>query len=417
MSLFIKYACENYKKYEEKKHPTFDDELVHPYSHLDTAYITYQSDYSAESNIITDRYVARTPEGNFIDLFYSDEQIDVKWDPSEVSSIQTYYVEHSGGTNWYISDYKYTQSQIDAGERLDLSYTFTQYIVTDNYGNDHYTYIMYGDKLNYHGSKAMHPSFYHDYYINEDVTYDEYMDPWTLYLPDGSTEVITHLGWVNDYFAGTKEGIIYEQLSGFKLGFDYYDIKTYNASQVESIIDSLESYYDFMDLDKDGLDSYLIDTMYYVYDYLIDTFSKDDIFAMTTKEAEPYIEEAIYLYIENITANPVEDNDFNITWQWYGYGLLIESTGYITIEPTEVGNWYSSINFGNEGNNTPDQSHTFIFEDYLFLEEGNFSQKNSNNENTWVIVGAVLGSVAVVSIGVGGFIVYKKHKNKKSFLD
>ncbi|NQX83963.1 MAG: hypothetical protein HRS57_02090 [Mycoplasmataceae bacterium] len=53
--------------------------------------------------MITDKYVAKTPEGNYINLSYSNKVLDTEWDVSEVSNIDINHIycnERATKLNW-----------------------------------------------------------------------------------------------------------------------------------------------------------------------------------------------------------------------------------------------------------------------------------------------------------------------------
>ena len=168
---------------ENKNQPSFDDDLIQVHSTKDTPTKTYQSYYSALSDIITDKYVAKNPKGNFINLSYSDKSLVAEWDKDEVSSIVLNHIScniRSDGVYW-----KNSKHVIDSttGKRIMTDHGFYQYIVTDKEGNTSYSYALIA---------SISPNYYHNHIVNEEVMVpiDFYMEDWTLYLNDGSTETI-----------------------------------------------------------------------------------------------------------------------------------------------------------------------------------------------------------------------------------
>ncbi|NQX83962.1 MAG: hypothetical protein HRS57_02085 [Mycoplasmataceae bacterium] len=123
------------------------------------------------------------------------------------------------------------------------------------------------------------PNYCHLYNINltgiSEPLY-RYMDSWTLYLNDGTSESISNMGWFDDFFATTVQGFNYEQISMYKLGYDYYEIKKHDANEIKQILDKFDSYYDFMEIYIGNGAHYDDDIQDYVYLYFTNNFDKNE---------------------------------------------------------------------------------------------------------------------------------------------
>ncbi|NQX83703.1 MAG: hypothetical protein HRS57_00740 [Mycoplasmataceae bacterium] len=297
------------------------DEVSSPSAYNANSEITYTNDsgndtaWSQTDSLKNDKFVAKTPEGRYIDVFFTNENWTMTWDPAEISDItySEYTYSHSGisGTSW------------DKTNFINLSIdptTGTQFVTH----NKSITFIESKDASNNFVETDIVISTDTDPFelFDVDGTTALFSDgnPLPIYFSDGAggkiTENLMAVDWIydwtvtdNTYSSRTSESQNYDILAQAK-GYTANEIYNANASEVVSIKNVIDNLNDVTTIDQVALKSYL-DTE------LENMYTAEGIYGMQTSTVEPELEKMIYAYLTSSSTDSVVDsNDLTINFTW-----------------------------------------------------------------------------------------------------
>ncbi|NQX83611.1 MAG: hypothetical protein HRS57_00275 [Mycoplasmataceae bacterium] len=356
-------------------------------SHYDRNYV---SQYSMDSELNTEEFIAKTPSGKFIEVYFLDNQVELSWKKEEISEMSMKYIKWNNidkqwDPNGLVNE-TILQNTIDKESKTLEEYGFYQIETTNNAKTrTTYTYVVIApNEPGYYGKKG----------------YDKDMPEFEIDYIDGSSEVLTDLGWLVDYFVYTEEGQRYEQISEQK-GFEYYEIKEdYTYDEIDMLTRQLDSYHNLNSIDMSNINEYITNE-------LINEYSTSGIYGTKTSKVEDDITRLILEYLNNNSSYDIyNEQDIEISYEWSNpnennlreikKGMHLD----ISIVPTVDGNWYNSATFDNDRatNNTGEIKISYEFD---WIES---KYENADNTTTIIILSSLFGGIFIAG---GGWLSYR----------
>ncbi|NQX83702.1 MAG: hypothetical protein HRS57_00735 [Mycoplasmataceae bacterium] len=321
---------------------------ISTYSNAEQITYTNDSGASAWSTLDAknrDSFFAITPSGHYVDIFYTDANWTMTWDPSEISNIEiTEYILNSSislkwtkqgpttipGTSGTLP-VGFTDKQFYVIESRDIAGDFIETDIVIQSSVDPYN--LFEEGTGKYGTQLFIDFTSIPIKINEPTT--------------GLTlnEELKTMTWVEDWLyddytnpSDPKKGSYYNELAQYK-GYPVDSLYNASASEARDIVDDINSYYDLSTINTAALNTYVDSQLQSMY-------NPEDIYGLPTSTIEADLDNIIYTYIENNSPDTsVDSSDITIGYTWLDNAgvdntVIGESMSLdVDLQATSSGDW------------------------------------------------------------------------------